>query len=118
VGLHRIPRSYWAFVVLSVVVPPLTMVVTGQKLEPKLGGLAIVGLILWALARGSLFAWGLSLLWNLFLLLSIAAIGASGLELSGVLLLLTAAASVGVLLSPSMRGHVGLRRRRHAALQP
>jgi hypothetical protein len=106
----RLPHSYWAFVLLSFGAPPLIMVITGQKIQPRAAALVFVALILWALGRGSMFAWGLSLLWNAVLLLAFAAVGATGVSLSGVLLLLTTAVSLWALLSPSMRELVGLRR--------
>jgi hypothetical protein len=43
-------------------------VITGQKVQPKPAGLVFVAFVLWALGRGSVFAWGLSLLWSLFVL--------------------------------------------------
>ncbi len=110
--VHRLPVSYWAFVLLSVVAPPVIMVASGGKVQPKAAALLFVALVLWGLARGSVLAWGLSLLWSGFLALAIGAVGAGGLELSGVLFLLTSAGSVAALLSPSMRGLVGLRRPR------
>ena len=87
------------------------MLIQGDKIRPSAGGLLIVALLLVGLARGSLTAWALLLLWNVFVGLSVA-VASSGAWLlpSAPLLLLVAVGSAGLLLSPSMRELVGFRR--------
>lgn len=112
--LRRAPRVYLPFALLTMFGPLLGMLLQGEPIHPKPAGLAFVALLLWALARGSVLSWGLLLLWNVFVVFSIAAIAAgSGGDLllpSAPLLLLLAVGSAGMLLTPSMRAHVGLRR--------
>lgn len=91
--------------------PLLVMLLQGDAIHPKAAGLAFVVFLLFALARGSVLSWGLLLLWNLFVVFSIAA--ASGGHLlfpRAPLLLLTAVSSALMLLAPSMREHIGIRR--------
>ena len=109
---RRLPRSYLAFVLVSVFGPLLVMLIQGDRIRPSIGGLAIVALLLVGLARGSLIAWALLLLWNVFLAFSVAATsGGDWLLPSAPLLLLVAAVSAPLLLPSSMVEHVGLRRR-------
>jgi hypothetical protein len=95
--------------------PLLGMVVAGDSVDPSAPGLAFVALLLLGLARGSGTAWVLLFLWNAFVVLSVAGASGGTILLSGVFLLLNAAVSVALLLSPSMRSHVGTGRRRSAA---
>jgi hypothetical protein len=101
---------YLAFVPVTVFGPPLVVLIDGDRIRPSLGGLAIVALLLLALPRGSLIAWLLLLLWNLFIALSVAvASGGEWLLPGAALSLLVAAVSSALLLTPSMLEHVGLR---------
>lgn len=95
--------------------PLLGMVVAGDTVDPSAPGLAFVALLLLGLARGSRTAWLLLFLWNAFVVLSVAGVSGGTVLLGGVFLLLNAAVSVALLLSPSMRSHVGAGHRRPAA---
>ena len=106
-----VPHTYLPFVLLTVAAPPLIMLVHGDRIHPSAPGLAFVALLLLGLARGSVVSWTLLLLWNLFLSFAIAAATGAGMLWSAPLLLLVALASAALLLSSSMRRHVGVSRR-------
>ena len=105
-----VPRTYLPFVLLTVAAPPLIMLVHGDRIHPSAPGLAFVALLLLGLARGSVVSWTLLLLWNLLMLLAIAAATGAGMQWSAPVLLMVALASVALLLSSSMRRHVGVSR--------
>lgn len=117
--LRQLPRTYVPFALLTMFGPLLVMLVQGEAIHPSVPGLAFVALLLVGLARRSVLAWGLLLIWNLFVTLAVALVsgggssgGGEGLLPSAPLLLLLGLISVGMLLSPSMRAHVGIRRPR------
>jgi hypothetical protein len=84
-----------------------------RALHPSAPGLVFVALLLLGLARRSLVAWSLLLAWNAFMAVAVAAIsGGTWLLPSGPLFVLIALTSVGLLASPSMLQHVGIRRQR------
>ena len=60
-------------------------------------------------------AWLLLFLWNAFVVVSVVGVSGGTVLLSGLLLLLNAAVSVVLLLSPSMRAHLGVWHGRRAA---
>ena len=105
-----VPPTYLPFVLLTVAAPPLIMLVQGDRIHPSVPGLAFVALLLLGLARGSAVSWTLLLLWNLFMSFAIAAATGAGMLWSAPLLLVVALASVALLLSSSMRRHVGISR--------
>jgi hypothetical protein len=110
-SVRRAPPVYVPFALLTMFGPLVIMLVQGDPIRPKVAGLAFVVFLLWALARGSVLSWGLLLLWNVFVVFSIAAVSGGELLLpSAPLLLLLALGSAVMLLMPSMRAHVGLRR--------
>ncbi len=116
--LRQLPRTYALFALLTAFGLPLIMLVQGEAIHPSAPGLAFVALLLVGLARRSVLAWTLLLLWNLFATLAFGLVfgGGSGsgewLLPSAPLFLLLGLSSVGLLLSPSMREHVGIRRPR------
>jgi hypothetical protein len=112
-SLRQLPRTYVPFALLTMFGPLLIMLVQGDAIHPSAPGLAFVALLLLALARRALLAWILLLAWNLFFAFAVA--GASGWTFpSAPLFLLLGLISAGLLLSPSMRQHVGIRRPRAA----
>ena len=118
-GLRQLPRAYVPFALLTVFGPLLVMLVQGDQIRPSAGGLAFLALLLLGLARRSRLAWGLLLAWNGFLVLAVAAaLGGSGVLLSAPLLLLVGLGSIGLLLSPSMRQHLGGEGRRPGTAGP
>ncbi|MHB8490827.1 MAG: hypothetical protein ACYDA6_01250 [Solirubrobacteraceae bacterium] len=120
--LRRLPPMYGPFALLTMCGPLLVMLVQGDGIHPSVRGLAFVALLLVALARRSVLAWGLLLIWNLFVTLAVAGAGIGGSSGRGGLLLpnalllfLLGLVSMVMLLSPSMREHVGIRRSRTVA---
>jgi hypothetical protein len=87
------------------------MLVDHHSIRPSAGGVAFVAVLLLAVARGRVFAWALLLIWNAFLLLSVLAVS-GGSWLPGMpLLALNAFLCLALQLAPSMRAHLGLRRK-------
>jgi hypothetical protein len=113
--VRELPRTYFPFALLTMFGPLLGMVAAGDSVHPSVAGLAFVALLLWGLARASGIAWLLLLLWNAFVVVSVVGVSGSTVSLGGVLLLLTAVPSVLLLLSPSMRAHLGVWQGRRAA---
>ena len=113
--VRRLPRTYFPFALLTMFGPLLGMVVAGDSIHPSVPGLAFVALLLLGLARGSGTAWLLLFLWNVFVVVSVVGVSGGTLLLSGVLLLLNTVLSVVLLLSPSLRAHLGLSHGRRAA---
>lgn len=111
--IRQLPATYLAFTLLTLAGPPLIVLIQGEQLHPRAVALALLAVLLWALARGSVIVWGLFVLWNLFLGFSVVAIsGGTWVLPSGPLLLLLAIVSLCLLGSPSMRRLIGLRRPR------
>ena len=107
--LRRAPRTYVLFVLLAMFGPLLLMLLQGDAIHPSAAGLAFVALLLVGLGRGSSLAWALLLAGSLLYALAVAATlpgGPIGGWLSALLLCLVCA---GLLLSSSMRRHVGIR---------
>jgi hypothetical protein len=90
--------------------PLLGMVVVGDTVRPSIPGLAFVALLLLGLARGSHVAWLILLVWNAFVVLSVIGTAGSTLLLGATFLLLNGVLSLALLLSPSMRRHLGAQR--------
>ena len=107
----RLPRVYLPFVLITVGGPLIVMLIQGDRFQPRPAALVILAVMLVGLARGSMLAWGLFALWNLFMTLAIGVSAGGGMLVSGWLLLGFSAAGLALLFSPSMRAHVGLRRR-------
>ena len=111
---RRLPRTYIAFALLTLfgMLPP--MLIDHNSIHPSAPGLAFIALLLVAIARGHALAWSLLLIWNAFLVLTF--VGASGgTWLPGTpLVLLNGLLGLALLLAPSMRTLVGLRRDRAA----
>jgi hypothetical protein len=113
VALGRLPRTYHAFALVFLVGAPVAMLASGDRIEHFWRGLAIVLFLLWRLARRGHIVWALLLVWNTFLALSAIAIGGpGGWTVGAPLMLACSAACVVLLLTPSMREHVGVRVRR------
>jgi hypothetical protein len=112
---HRLPRTYVPLAILTMFGTLPAMLIDGDSIRPSAAGLAFVALLLVGVARGSTLAWTLLLIWNAFLALSVAAtVGGSWLT-GAPLLLLNAVLCLGLLLAPSMRAHLGVRRGHAAA---
>jgi hypothetical protein len=112
---HRLPRTYVPLAILTMFGTLPAMLIDGDNIRPSAAGLAFVALLLVGVARGSTVAWALLLIWNAFLAFSIAAtVGGSWLP-GAPLLLLNAVLCLGLLLAPSMRAHLGVRREHAAA---
>ncbi len=111
---RRLPRTYIAFAFLTLfgMLPPT--LIDHNSIHPSAPGLAFIALLLVAIARGHALAWSLLLIWNAFLILTF--VGASGgTWLPGTpLVLLNGLLGLALLLAPSMRTLVGLRRDRAA----
>ena len=117
-SFNQLPRTYLPFALLTMIGPAIVMLIQGDALHPSAPGLVFVALLLLGLARRSRVAWSLLLAWNAFLALAVAAIsGGTWLLPSGPLFVLIALTSVGLLVSPSMLQHVGIRRRRSPSPQ-
>jgi hypothetical protein len=113
--LRRLPRAYAPLALLTTFGMLPAMLIDGDHIRPSAAGLAFVIFFLVLLARGSVVAWVLILVWNVFLVLSVTA--SSGTWLAGApLLLINAMLCLALLLTPSMRDHVRLRRGRAIAV--
>jgi hypothetical protein len=118
--LRRLPRAYYAFALVLLVGFPDAMLLNGQRIEHFARGLAITLFVLWRLARRGYITWSLLVVWNAFLALALVSLADHGTWSVGApLLFLCAAASVALLLTPSMREQVAVRglfrRRRNIA---
>jgi hypothetical protein len=117
--LRELPATYLAFAVLTVLGPLGIMLSQGQAVRPSAGGLAILALLLWGLARHARIAWALLLGWDAFMLLAAGAtLGGTGMLLSAPLLFTVMLVCVGLLLSPSMLRHVGICQRSAPTARP
>ena len=107
---RQLPGTYYAFTVITVAGFPVAMLANGQRVEHFWRGLAIVVFFLWRVERRGRVIWTLMVVWNAFVALAIIGTGDPGSWTSGAPLLLACAfMSIALLLSPSMRDHVGLR---------
>ncbi len=100
------PRAYLPIALLTLFGPLPVMLLAGDQIHPSAGGLALLVILLVGLARGSRLAWTLLLLWHAVLVLAVGAMLAWPWPANGILALAMSAASVGLLLSSSMRRHV------------
>jgi hypothetical protein len=102
-----LPATYYALVATLLALIPVTMAATGQHVAPN-AGVAILALLLWGVARRSWLSWSLLLIWNVFYVLAIALVVPGGsISASGLAILACSALAAGLLLSPSMRAHLG-----------
>jgi hypothetical protein len=111
---RRLPRTYIAFALLTLfgMLPP--MLIDHNSIHPSAPGLAFIALLLVGIARGHALAWALLLIWNGFLVLTVVGVS-GGTWLPGTpLVLLNGLLGLALLLAPSMRARVGLRRGRAA----
>ena len=101
---------YWPFALLTMFGPLPIMLLQHNPIHAKPAGLALVALVLFALARRSRTWWALLLLWNVFLVLSVAlAVGnPEGMTVGAPRLALLGLSCAVLQLRPSMRHHVGL----------
>jgi hypothetical protein len=107
---RQLPRTYYAFALVTVAGFPVATLANGQHIEHFWRGLAIVLFLLWRVERRGRVIWTLMVVWNAFLALAIIGTGDPGSWTSGAPLLLACALpSITLLLSPSMRDYVGLR---------
>jgi hypothetical protein len=87
------------------------MLIDGESIRPSAAGLAVIALLLVGVARGSMLAWTLLVIWNAFVVLAVAAaFGGSWLAGAPLLLLVNAIVCLALLLAPSMRAHLGAQR--------
>lgn len=108
---RALPRTYYAFALVLLAGFPGAMLAQGQRIEHFWRGLVIVLFLLWRLERRGRIVWTLMVVWNAFLVLAVLGTGDPGSWTTGAPLLLACAlASVALLLSPSMRAYVGVRR--------
>jgi hypothetical protein len=109
---RRLPRTYFAFALLTLFGLLPAILVDHDSIHPSAPGLAFIALLLIAVARGHVFGWALLLIWNAFLVLAVVA-AAGGTWLPGTpLVLLNGILCLALQVAPSMRAHVGLRRER------
>jgi hypothetical protein len=95
------------------------MLVQHNPIHAKPAGLAFVAILLVALARGSITAWSLLLLWNVFLTIAAAPmLGSPGMTVGAPLLSLLGLTCTAMQLMPSMRRLVGIGRSRSAGHHP
>ncbi len=111
VGLDRLPRTYYAFLVVSVCGPILLVANGGGTVNRS--GLAFFALLLFGLGRRWRPAWALLVVSNAFPFIAVLGLTVSGGRLlpSALLLILYGVLSLALLFSPSMLDHVRLRRR-------
>jgi hypothetical protein len=106
---RQLPRTYYAFVLISAC-GPLLLLAGGGTLNRA--GLAVYVFLVLGVGRGWRPAWALLLFSSSLSLAAVVALGAGGaLVANAVLLAVYGACSVALLLSPSMLVHVRLRRR-------
>jgi hypothetical protein len=87
--------------------PLLIMLMQGDAIHPKSAALVLEALLLLALARRSVAAWSLLVLWSAFY--SVVALPLLGSLTNPPLLSVWAISCLVLLLTPSMCKHVGLR---------
>jgi hypothetical protein len=110
VGLDRLPRAYYAFLVVSICGPLLLIANGGGSVNRP--GLAFFALLLFGLGRRWRTAWALLVVLNAFPFIAVLALTVSGGRLipSALLLIVYGVLSLALLFSPSMLDHVRLRR--------
>jgi hypothetical protein len=113
-ALHRLPRTYVAFAVVTLFGLLPAMLVDHNSIHPSAPGLAFIAFLLVAVARGHAFGWALLLIWNIFLVLTVVAATGGTWAPGTPLILLDGTLGLALQLAPSMRAHVGLRRKRPA----
>lgn len=112
-------RVYVPFAVLTMFGPLPIMLLQHDPIHAKPAGLAFVAILLVALARRSVISWTLLLLWNVFLVFAAApALGSPGMSIGAPLLSLLGLSCAAMQLTPSMREHVRLSRRRSSGRHP
>ncbi len=108
VRLDRLPRTYYAFLGVSICGPILLITNGGGTINRS--GLAFFALLLFGLGRRWRPAWAILVVANAVPLLAVLGLAAgSGFVLNAVLLILYGLASLALLFSPSMLDHVRLR---------
>jgi hypothetical protein len=111
-SLRQFPRTYIALVLMEFVGQPVLFLATGSPLHPSPGGLIILALIVMGIARRSYLAWGLLLTWTAFEFFAVTLLLASSSQTTaGIAWLFYNAASLALLLSPTMRRYLGAHRR-------
>lgn len=106
----RLPRTYYAFLGVSICGPLLLVAHGGGTLNRS--GLALFGFLLFGLARRWRPAWALLVVANAVPLLAVFGLAAgSGLGLNAALLVVYGVSSLALLFSPSMLDYVQLRSR-------
>jgi hypothetical protein len=109
VRLDRLPRTYYAFLAVSICGPILLIVNGGGAINRS--GLAFFAFLLFGLGRRWRPAWALLVVSNAVPLLAVLGLAAgSGLLLNAALLIVYGVSSLALLFSPSMLDHVRLRR--------
>jgi hypothetical protein len=114
VSLRRLPRTYLAFVLLSICGPVLVVANGGGRLTGSGAAVVVVALLLFGLARGSRTVWGLFVAFGAVGMLSTFSVSGGGLPPNVLCLLAYNVGSLALLLSPPMRQHVGIRSRHRA----
>jgi len=109
---RRLPDALFLYVVLSVLQPAL-FVLVGALHHPNERGIAFMAVLLLALVCGSRIAWVMLLALNALPLLAVlgAPFGSGVLWSHVVVIVLTGVVLEAILMSPTMREHVGGRRK-------
>ena len=101
----RLPASFWGYALLKAATPFL-LGLSGAEVTGLSWFDLILLLLIVRLAQRSTLARGFLLAWDTYLLLFTIVLGAWPWSAAEVTLLLISASSLGLLLSPSLRGHV------------
>ena len=108
VRLDRLPRTYYAFLAVSICGPILLIAHCGGTVNRS--GLAFFAFLLFGLGRRWRPAWALLVVSNAVPLVAVLGLAAGGgLLLNAALLILYGVSSLALLFSPSMLDHVRLR---------
>ena len=110
--LRRLPRTYWVFVLFSILGPLLIVANGGGTVTGS--AVVIVALLLFGLVRGWQPVWGLYVVFTVAGLVSTLGASGGGLLPKVLCLLVYNIGSLALLFSSSMRAHVGIHRRRRA----
>jgi hypothetical protein len=103
----RLPKTFYALVGMFFIVQPLLFLVKGQALDPRGPALAVTAALLYFIARGSWIAWGVVFAYTA--LLSLLVLLVPSLNASWIMLTAYNAATLYLLLSRSLRGHLRAR---------
>ena len=110
--LRRLPRTYWVFVLFSILGPLLIVANGGGTVTGS--AVVVVALLLFGLARGWQPVWGLYVVFGAVGLVSTLSVSGGGLLPNVLCLLAYNVGSLALLFSSSMRVHVGIHSRRRA----